>query len=256
MKKIFILILVAISFVACKKTTTSSPTNTTNPVTCGDNPNINFKCIGTPIGKFGDSITDVDGNVYKTVTIGTQIWMAENLKTTKYNDGTIIPNVTDSTFWSKLTSGAWCYNRNDATNNCLYGKLYNWYAVSKATNGNKNVCPTGWHVPSKIEWDTLINYLGGDSIAGGKMKEIGLTNWKSKNNGATNISLFCGLPGDCRGGFNEHTFVGFSGNWWSSTNDTSIGGCAWNLSLENFQEKTDLDSSGKGFGLSVRCLKD
>jgi len=93
-------------------------------------------------------VSDIDGNTYKTVQIGTQVWMAENLKTAKYNDGTMIPEITDNNQWSNFTYSAWCYYDNHSANNAKYGKLYNWYSVSKKNNRNKNVCPTGWHVPT------------------------------------------------------------------------------------------------------------
>ena len=171
MKKLFILFALTSALFSCKKTSTSpnipSVVNDTTKTTisCVDNPNINFSSIGTPIGKFSDCIKDVDGNVYKTVTIGTQTWMAENLKVSKYNDGTIIPNIADDVQWWKLTTGAWSYYKNDAANNAKCGKLYNWYAVSLTTNGNKNVCPAGWHVPTDAEWTILTDYLGGASVA-------------------------------------------------------------------------------------------
>ncbi|NDF60572.1 MAG: hypothetical protein EB100_05775, partial [Crocinitomicaceae bacterium] len=125
-----------------------------------------------PTSGYGPNISDNDGNTYKTVYIGTQQWMAENLKVTKYNDGTSIPNISNNTQWSNLTTGAWSYYNNDVANNAKYGKLYNWYAVSPTTNGNKNVCPTGWHVPTDAEWTVLTDYLGGENVAGGKMKEV------------------------------------------------------------------------------------
>ena len=163
MKKTIYLIAGVLLLFSCKKES-SNPTNNsttnsnnTNPVNCIDNTNINFTCIGTPIGKFGDCIKDVDGNTYKTVTIGTQIWMAENLKTSKYNDGTDIPNVTIAKQWTELTTGAWCnYNNSDSLGK-IYGKLYNWYATNPTTNGNKNVCPSGWHLPNNTEWNSLID---------------------------------------------------------------------------------------------------
>ena len=137
------------------------------------------------------SLTDIDGNDYKTVTIGTQVWMVENLKTTKYNDGTAIPNITDNTSWAALTTGAYCDNINTPSISTTYGRLYNWYAVDNnagtkvASNGGKNVCPTGWHVPSDAEWTTLTTYLGGESVAGGKLKETGTTHWQSPNTGVS-----------------------------------------------------------------------
>ena len=255
MKKLFIAFALISALFSCKKeaTNSNSTTNTTNGVSCGDNPNINFNSIGTPIGKFSDCIKDIDGNVYKTVTIGTQTWMAENLKTSKYNDGTSIPNVKDNNQWLDLTSGAWAYYNNDSVNNVKYGKLYNWYAVSKTTNGNKNVCPTGWHAPSYTEYSVLIDFLGGDKVAGEKMKEVLTTSWKYLNTDATNTSLFTGLPGGNGGGEGFFKF-GIRGYFWSSTESTS--GSAEFLILDCENNKAYKADDSKYGGLSIRCLKD
>ena len=207
-----------------------------------------------PTSGYGPNITDTEGNSYKTVYIGTQQWMAENLKVSKYSDGTTIPNITDNTQWQNNTTGAWSYYNNDAANNAKYGKLYNWYAVSKTSNGNKNVCPTGWHVPSDAEWTVLTDYLGGESVAGGKMKEAGTTSWKSPNTEATNISLFTGLPGNGRDGDGGYGGIGSSGSWWSSTEyDTSY---AWSRLLSYYNGNAYRSSFSKRYGLSVRCLRD
>jgi uncharacterized protein (TIGR02145 family) len=193
-------------------------------------------------------VSDIDGNTYKTVRIGTQVWMAENLKTAKYNDGTTIPNITDESIEK------WFYYRDDAANNAKYGKLYNWYAVSKTTNGNKNVCPTGWHVPSNTEWKVLTDYLGGKSIAGGKMKEIGTTNWIYPNTDATNTSLFTGLPGGLRYYNRDYQDNGFTGYWWSSTEWDSSNACYLYLKKEDGEARKYYNF--KEVGYSVRCLSD
>ena len=207
-----------------------------------------------PTSSYGPNISDNDGNTYKTVYIGTQQWMAENLKVTKYNDGTSIPNISDNTQWSNLTTGAWSYYNNDVANNAKYGKLYNWYAVSPTTNGNKNVCPTGWHVPTDAEWTVLTDYLGGENVAGGKMKEVGTTSWNSPNTDATNTSLFTGLPGGSRGYGGDYGSIGSYGIWWSSTElNTSF---AWYRYLSNFFGNADRLNAYKKNGLSVRCLRD
>ncbi len=206
------------------------------------------------IGIPGPNITDAENNTYKTVTIGTQTWMAENLKVTKYNDGTAIPNITDNTQWSNLTTGAWSYYNNDVANNAKYGKLYNWYALSKISNGNKNVCPTGWHVPTDAEWTVLTDYLGGESVAGGKMKEVGTTSWNSPNTDATNTSLFTGLPGGYRYNSGGYGSIGNDGYWWSSTENNTY--YAWYRTLFNVHGDTYRNSNYKKFGLSVRCLRD
>ncbi len=206
------------------------------------------------IGKPGPNITDVEGNTYKTVYIGTQHWMAENLKVSKYSDGTTIPNITDNTQWNNLTTGAWAYYNNDAGNNAKYGTLYNWYAVSPTTNGNKNVCPTGWHVPTDAEWTVLTDYLGGKAVAGGKMKEVDTTSWNSPNTDATNTSLFTGLPGGYRGYYGDYNAIGYHGNWWSST---EYGCCsAWYCNLNSVYGFARSGDNRKEGGLSVRCLKD
>jgi len=210
--------------------------------------------VQNPTSGYGPNITDVEGNSYKTVYIGKQQWMADNLKVSKYNDGTIIPNITDNSQWSNLTTGAWCYYNNDATNNTKYGKLYNWYAVSKTNNGNKNVCPTGWHVPTDAEWTVLTNYLGGLSIAGGKMKEVGITNWNSPNTDATNTSQFTGLPGGFRYGLGYYNEIGSAGSWWSSTAYSTSD--AWLRDLYYSNGGTGSYYNVKRFGLSVRCLRD
>lgn len=164
------------------------------------------------------NVTDIDGNIYHTVQIGTQIWMVENLKTTKFNDGTTIPLVTDNIAWSKLTTPAYCWNKNIENNKDTYGALYNWYAVNTG-----KLCPKGWHVPTDNDWTILANYLGGEtydnknieSKTGGKLKESGTIHWSSPNEGATNETGFTGLPGGSRayykGDFNE---IGTMGDWW------------------------------------------
>jgi uncharacterized protein (TIGR02145 family) len=201
-----------------------------------------------------NNLIDIDNNTYKTVPIGTQQWMAENLKVTKYNDGTKIPNITDDRQWSNLRSGAWAYYNNDAANNAKYGKLYNWYAVSKTSNGNKNVCPTGWHVPTDAEWTVLINYLGGCSVAGGKMKEEGTASWDSPNTDDTNTSLFTGLPGGYRFNDGHYSFIGLNGGWWSSTEDDTDN--AWYRGLYDNSGNALRFNNYKENGLSVRCLRD
>jgi uncharacterized protein (TIGR02145 family) len=206
---------------------------------------------------YGEDIFDIENNKYKTVYIGNQQWMAENLKTSKYSDGTMILNITDDTQWQNNTTGAWAnYNNSDSLGE-KYGKLYNWYAVSPTTNGNKNVCPTGWHVPTDAEWTVLTDYLGGESIAGGKMKEVGTTNWNSPNTDATNITLFTGLPCGLRygsGGF--YSGIGNSGYWMSSTEKDAYYAWIRELNSANSIVNRSVGMKGKKSGFSVRCLKD
>ena len=208
-----------------------------------------------PKSGYGPNIKDAEGNTYKTVFIGTQQWMAENLKVSKYSDGTTIPNITDNTQWENNNTGAWCYYKNaDESNNTKYGKLYNWYAVSPTTNGNKNVCLTGWHVPTDAEWTVLTDYLGGLSVAGGKLKEVGTTNWNSPNNDATNTSLFTGLPGGALINNGIYGAIGNLGFLWSSTESGPTN--AWYLGLEGSGGNAYRSSDVKYYGFSVRCLRD
>ncbi|MCX6258773.1 MAG: fibrobacter succinogenes major paralogous domain-containing protein [Bacteroidia bacterium] len=197
-------------------------------------------------------VKDIDGNVYHTVTIGSQVWMVENLKTTKFNDGTAIPLVTDSLAWSYLFTPGFCWYNNDAsTYKNTYGALYNWYAVNTG-----KLCPPGWHVPSDAEWTQLTDFLGGDSIAGGKMKESGTIHWYSPNIGATNSSRFTALPGGFRG--NNGTFtslVGF-GSWWSVTEAVDDASSAY-LRLLGYDRANVLRFiDAKSDGFSVRCVRD
>jgi uncharacterized protein (TIGR02145 family) len=187
------------------------------------------------------TISDIEGNVYHIVTIGTQVWMAENLKTTRYSNGTSIPLVTDNSAWGNLTTPGYCwYNNDEATYKNTYGALYNWYTINTG-----NLCPTGWHVPTDAEWTTLTTYLGGESVAGGKLKETGTAHWTSPNIGATNESGFTALPGGDR--IYDGTFytIGSYGWWWSE-------GDARRLRDGNvFRSNSD-----KRDGFSVRCLRD
>ncbi len=186
-----------------------------------------------------DSLTDIDGNKYKTVKIGTQVWMAENLKVTHYCNGEVIPNVTSNSKWAGLSTGAWCVYENDASYGKTYGNLYNWYAVVDA----RQLAPKGWHVPTDAEWTKLMTYLGRVKIAGGKLKE-----------GATNKSGFSALPGGGRygddGAFN---YVGSGGDWWSSISNSAIGAYSWSL---GYGGSVNSYVSTMSNGYSVRCLRD
>ena len=196
-------------------------------------------------GESGTFTDPRDGVVYKWVRIGTQIWMAENLKATKYNNGTSIPNVTDQDAWDNLTIGAWCDYTNDASKGKAYGKLYNWYAVNTG-----ELAPQGWHVPTNAEWDILADYLGGENVAGDKMKST--SGWNNKGNGSDS-SGFSGSPGGFRyyGGFYG---VGYYGLWWSSTPGDTYD--VWRRSLGyNFSYLTKLNI-GRSNGFSVRCVRD
>ena len=219
------------------------------------------------------TVTDASGNTYPTVTIGTQVWMAENLRTTKYRDGSNIPVVTDNTQWANnwnngnpLSQPMMCWYNNDQTTYTAnkFGALYNWYAINPATNGNKNVCPTGWHVPTDAEWNVLIANLDPSynptatgtqsTTAGGKMKSTGTQYWLSPNTGATNSSGWSGLPGGFRRNYGPFNFIGDNGGWWSSTESNSDD--AWFRLLGYFYGSVYRDYYCKAYGFSVRCLRD
>lgn len=195
------------------------------------------------------TVTDYDGNVYDTISIGAQVWMKQNLKVTHFSNGTPIPNVSDSATWAGLTSAARCYYNNDsAAYDSVYGVLYNGYVVLAI-----NICPDGWHVSSNAEWQTAETYLGGTSVAGGKMKEAGTTHWLSPNTGATNSSGFTGLPGGIRTQSSEYSFIGENGIWWTRT---SSGSSLWSTYLWNQFAGVDHNPVPKKYGMSIRCIKD
>jgi len=194
--------------------------------------------------------SDSDNNHYAVVQIGTQIWMAENLKVTHFNNSNPIPNVTDNMQWNNLTTGAYCNYSNTSSNSNIYGRLYNWYAITDALN----ICPTGWHIPTNAEWTILTTYLGGVSVAGGKLKENCITYWNVPNIGATNESGFTALPGGYRGINGIFIDVGGSGNWWSFTEITTYD--AWASYIYYTNSNVDNYPNSKAAGFSVRCVKD
>jgi len=196
------------------------------------------------------SVTDVEGNVYNTVTIGTQTWMAENLKTTKYNDGTDIPLVTDGAAWAALSTPGYCwYNNDKAANKATYGALYNWYTVNTG-----KLCPTDWHVPTDSEWTVLIDYLGGDDVAGGKLKETGTAHWNFPNIGATNETGFTGLPGGAINCIGIFSYFGEYGSWWSSNEEDNSN--ALRRDIGNNSSSVGRFGTSKQDGWSIRCLKN
>ena len=201
------------------------------------------------------TISDIDGNIYNTVTIGTQIWTTENLKTTNYSDGSPIIYEAIDSIWGGLTSAAFSTYNNDSTKTVEFGNLYNYYAVIDS----RNLCPSGWHIPSDSEWTTLINYLGGDSVAGGKMKEIGLTHWQFSNTGADNSSGLTVIPAGYRYsnyGFNKGGFHGLNGNAaiWTSTSSSD------STSLAKYfypgSASVGYLNQSNSYGMSVRCISD
>lgn len=194
------------------------------------------------------TVTDIDGNVYTTVTIGNQVWMVENLKVTKYNDGNAIPNINYGYDWGYMNTPAYCWYNNDIVNKNIYGALYNWHAI----NTNK-LCPQGWHVPSNSEWTELTTYLGGLTSATTKLKEAGNLNWIS--NTATNESKFTAVPGGYRR-YSDGTFFNLGSNcsfWSSSSNNTQD---AWSRAITLSNTDVQVISNHKSYGISVRCIKN
>ncbi len=216
----------------------------TNSVGTAYGSNLSF----TTTAGSGSTITDIDGNTYSSVTIGTQVWMDSNLKTTRFNDGTAIPLVTDNSTWTWTSTPGYCWYNNAAANKNTYGALYNWYTVSTLI-----LCPTGWHVPSDAEWTTLTTYLGGESLAGGDLKETGTTHWLSPNTGATNASGFTAVPGGSRNNNGSFLYVGIGGYWWTSS---EYGSYSWYRSILNDKSNVNRNYNYRRYGFSVRCLKD
>jgi uncharacterized protein (TIGR02145 family) len=196
------------------------------------------------------SVADKDGNTYKTIRIGTQTWMAQNLKTTKYNDGTFIPVVSDATSWNSLSTPACCWQNNDPVRKVTYGVLYNWYTVRTG-----KLCPSGWHVPSDAEWTTLTDYLGGENSAGGKLKESGFRHWNSPNAGATNETAFSAFPGGDRLNGPDALFENLfeMGCWWTTAFNDDL---AINRIMTDNSNKIQKLFYPKRCGLSVRCIWD
>jgi uncharacterized protein (TIGR02145 family) len=198
------------------------------------------------------TITDIDDNTYITVGIGTQIWMAENLRTTKLNEGTIIPEVTKDTNWIYLDTPGLCwYNNDSARYNNSYGTLYNYNTVNTGM-----ICPESWHVPTESDWKTLVRYLGGDKIAGGKLKHLEGNFWNSPNPSIVNNYGFNALPG----GYRRHSYINIfmdirnRGYWWTSTPTNNFLALTRSMS---YNDKTiSRFEQDRKDGCSIRCVKD
>jgi uncharacterized protein (TIGR02145 family) len=241
-----ILSVFLVFFSSCATDDDEPPTNPTDETPIVFNPALSY---GT--------MTDLDGNIYKTITIGTQTWMAENLRTTKYRDGSEIPNVTDGDKWYALSTGAYCNYDNTTNPNIIasYGRLYNGHAVSDI----RSIAPTGWHVPSQTEWELLIKYSGGSKVAGGKLKETGTAHWIGDYNGTTNETGFTALPGGYRRGvlFSD---IGQSGYFRAATERNEImfllisyhdSKVYSHYFSDDLHVKEELKT-----GFSVRCVRD
>lgn len=211
-----------------------------------------FMATGFAPMNFSGAVRDTDQNIYKVVTLGTQKWMAENLRTTRLNDGIELPLVTSNVDWASLSTPGYCWYSNVASNSQIAGicgALYNWYAINTG-----NLCPTGWHIPQEHDFQVLIEYLGGEAIAGGKMKESGTKNWNLPNTGASNISGLTVLPA----GFREHdgAFIGIANAalFWTSKDVSSDEGSL--LMMVYNSMIVAADSHNKNAGISIRCVKD
>jgi uncharacterized protein (TIGR02145 family) len=213
---------------------------------------------GTAYGNqiiFNTKIADADGNTYNIVLIGTQYWMAENLKTTKFIDKTEIPLVSDNSAWIALFSPGYClYNNDEILYKKVYGALYNWYALDSTSNGGKNVCPAGWHIPSYTEWNTMLTFLGGTSVAGDKLKEKGTVNWPAPNTAATNESGFTALPGGIRSWSGGYASFGSMGYWWSAT--MPVGQGVFHIYLSSGTSSVSWQNNSAQHAFSVRCIRD
>ena len=201
------------------------------------------------------SVSDVEGHVYATTSIGSQCWMAENLRTTLYRDGSAIPTGLSDASWSSTTAGAMTVYNNDPANVAQFGRLYNAFSVGDA----RGICPVGWHVPGDAEWTVLTNALGGEALAGNSMKvpgslDLGTGPWIAQNFGATNSSGFSGLPGGYRGAPGDYQWLQFFGYWWTSTPFTTLTWYYRGLDYDKESVTRSVGNDNNGF--SVRCLKD
>jgi uncharacterized protein (TIGR02145 family) len=218
------------------------------------------------------TVSDIEGNVYKTITIGTQTWFAENLKVTKFNDGTTVANVTNGNLWYSTTAPAYCWYNDDVIHKNIYGALYNWNTVNPESNGSKNICPTGWHVPSDNEWTTMELYLTNNGFGfGGSGKDIAKaltekTGWNNSDNEGSpgnnqslnNLSGFSALPAGGRMANNSnyifYAYVGENANWWcTSVNNEGTNWARQVIWIESYFIRS---YQNKFFGLSIRCTKD
>lgn len=246
MKNIKLLLIVAIVTVtySCQKDDTLTKNLTTDGIEQGK------PTGGSTTIKYG-KVTDIDGNVYRTIKIGLQTWMVDNLEVTRFRNGDPINQVTDMAQWSALTTGAWCYYENLSSYNEVYGKLYNLNAVQDT----RGIAPKGWHVPSHAEWTTLIEFLGGEGVAGNKMKAV--SNLWLYDLSPTNSSGFSGLPCGYRVRTGDFVNIGHYGVWWSST-EGSIEGYngAWFTRLQGDMVAVYRSIAPKESGFSIRCIKN
>ena len=210
----------------------------------------------TSLVKYGEGATDIDGNAYQSVIIGTQEWMVENLRTSKYSDGTAIPNVTGNTEWYLLSTGAWSHYDNDSSQyEATYGKLYNWYAVETG-----KLCPTGWHVPTYAEWTVFTDYLAANGHSGTEGTALkatsGWNDYYGASGNGTDDYGWNGLPGGARTAIGGFFSIGDYGYWWSSSQYSIIDADAWSHCLFYSNDDVYRNNDGNINGYSVRCLRD
>jgi uncharacterized protein (TIGR02145 family) len=213
--------------------------------------NFTHHTINAQTIQIGPGLNDIDGNFYSSIIYGNgQEWMGENLKSASFANGDPIPNVTSANQWYTLTTASWAIYNDNSTLENTYGKLYNFYTIADS----RGVCPSGWNVPSRQAFDSLINYLGGSQTAGGFLKETGLTHWNSPNSGATNQSVFNALPNGIKMETGTYSDIGQIAYFWSSTADAAQSAIRLNLFYNNSTSNT-LYGANKNAGLGIRCLR-
>ncbi|MCF6365308.1 MAG: fibrobacter succinogenes major paralogous domain-containing protein [Bacteroidales bacterium] len=193
---------------------------------------------------------DIEGNLYKTISIGEQVWMLENLRVESYRNGDPIPNIKNNNEWQSTMKGAYCNYNNNSKYSSQYGNLYNWYAI----NDKRHIAPAGWHVPNDNDWQKLIDYLGGEDIAGGRLKERGFKHWDKPNMDAFDSFGFKALPGGIRYATGKFYNLGSGGYWWSSTEKDDGFGIVYHVYY--FYSNIYRYNLYKELGVSVRCIKD
>jgi uncharacterized protein (TIGR02145 family) len=251
-KTLLAVILTALILFSCGKKsvkTSDSGISASEQISRSIRENIDSIKVEMPV-QTPQTVEDIDGNVYKTVKIGNQTWITKNLKTTKLNDGTSIELIKNDATWASLSTPGYCwYNNDEASVKGTFGALYNGYTVATG-----KLCPAGWHVPSDADWTTLIIYLGGENIAGGKLKENSADFWVIPNTGANNESGFTAIPGGLR--YHDGIFhdFGFSGYWWSSTEYSESR--AYFRYMDYEYSNVFRFNNLKKLGFSVRCLLD
>ena len=239
-KTLLILLATLLLSVGCDKNNDPPPYNELNE---------RSTAIFNPDKKYG-KVSDIDGNVYKTIVIGNQTWMAENLRVTRFRNGDAIPNITDNDMWSIQEVAAYCNynNTEDLDTIATYGRLYNWYAAGDS----RNIAPKGWRVAKPEDWNILIDHLGGDALAGGKLKEAGNEHWESPNE-ADNSSGFTGQPGGFRYNNEETNGMYLYGSWWTTGHN---GSSAARLQLFSWDTVVYKALRNVNSGYSIRCIKE